>query len=146
MEQMEISAGILPFRRHGELEVLLAHPGRALLGKEGRGRLDDPEGAGRSGEELLAAALREFTEETGLRRAGPFVPLAPVKQKSGKVVHAFACAGDFDPDTLCVQHVRHRVAAQVGQAQELSRDRSGGMVRHGCGAREDTDVSAAVAG
>ena len=70
-------------------------PGRSLKG------LVDP------GEELLAAALREFTEETGFVASEPFIPLAPVKQKSGKVVHAFACAGDFDPGQAGLQHLRN---------------------------------------
>jgi len=96
----EISAGILPFRRHGELEVLLAHPGGPYWAKKDAGAWTIPKGLVDRGEELLAAALREFTEETGFTARGPFTPLAPVKQKSGKVVHAFACAGDFDPDTL----------------------------------------------
>jgi predicted NUDIX family NTP pyrophosphohydrolase len=49
---------------------------------------------------LIATARREFTEETGFVARGPFTPLVPVKQKSGKTVHAFACAGDFDPGKL----------------------------------------------
>jgi predicted NUDIX family NTP pyrophosphohydrolase len=49
---------------------------------------------------LLAAALREFTEETGFTAHAPFMALAPVKQKSGKTVHAFACESDFDPAKL----------------------------------------------
>ena len=46
---------------------------------------------------MLATAQREFTEETGFVARGPFFPLAPVTQKSGKTVHAFAMQGDFDP-------------------------------------------------
>ena len=45
---------------------------------------------------MLAAALREFEEETGFRPEGPFVQLEPVKLKSGKIVHAWACEGDLD--------------------------------------------------
>ena len=96
----EISAGILPFRRRGELEVLLAHPGGPYWAKKDAGAWTIPKGLVDPGEELLAAALREFTEETGFVAREPFMALAPVKQKSGKVVHAFACEGDFDPDKL----------------------------------------------
>jgi len=96
----EISAGILPFRRRGQLQVLLAHPGGPYWAKKDAGAWTIPKGLVNAGEELLAAALREFTEETGFVASGPFVPLAPVKQKSGKVVHAFACEGDFDPAVL----------------------------------------------
>jgi predicted NUDIX family NTP pyrophosphohydrolase len=96
----EISAGILPFRLRGELEVLLAHPGGPYWAKKDAGAWTIPKGLIDPGEELLAAALREFTEETGFAARAPFIPLSPVKQKSGKTVHAFACAGDFDPDKL----------------------------------------------
>jgi predicted NUDIX family NTP pyrophosphohydrolase len=96
----EISAGILPFRRRGELEVMLAHPGGPYWAKKDAGAWTIPKGLVDPGEDLLAAALREFTEETGFVAREPFIPLKPVKQKSGKTVHAFACAGDFDPGRL----------------------------------------------
>jgi predicted NUDIX family NTP pyrophosphohydrolase len=49
------------------------------------------------GEELLEAAKREFEEETGFAPSGHFTPLPPVKQKGGKVIHAWAIEGDLDP-------------------------------------------------
>ena len=94
--QTQISAGILAFRRKPELEVLLAHPGGPFWAKKDAGAWTIPKGLAEPGEDLLAAAQREFAEETGFVAQGPFVPLAPVKQKSGKIVHGFACAGDFD--------------------------------------------------
>ena len=96
----EISAGILPFRNRGELEVLLAHPGGPYWAKKDAGAWTIPKGLINPGEEFVAAALREFTEETGFVAHGPFIPLSPVKQKSGKTVHAFACEGNFDPEKL----------------------------------------------
>jgi predicted NUDIX family NTP pyrophosphohydrolase len=96
----EVSAGILPFRRRRELEVLLGHPGGPFWGKKDAGVWTIPKGLVDPGEELLAAALREFTEETGFTARAPFIALAPVKQKSGKTVHGFACVGDFDPEKL----------------------------------------------
>jgi predicted NUDIX family NTP pyrophosphohydrolase len=96
----EVSAGILPFRRHGGLEVLLAHPGGPYWAKKDAGAWTIPKGLIDPGEELLTTALREFTEETGFVARAPFLPLAPVKQKSGKSVHGFASEGEFDPDTL----------------------------------------------
>ena len=90
----------MPFRRRGELEVLLAHPGGPYWAKKDAGAWTIPKGLVHPGEELLAAALREFTEETGFAAHGPFIQLSPVKQKSGKTVHAFACEGEFDPDKL----------------------------------------------
>jgi predicted NUDIX family NTP pyrophosphohydrolase len=96
----EISAGILPFRRRVGLEVLLAHPGGPYWAKKDAGVWTIPKGLVDPGEDLVAAALREFTEETGFVAREPFIPLNPAKQKSGKVVHAFACEGDFEPETL----------------------------------------------
>src|SRR2546423_12021979 len=96
----EISAGILLFRRRAEVEVLLAHPGGRYWAKKDAGAWTIPKGLIDPGEELLAAAVREFTEETGFVARQPFIPLAPVKQKSGKTVHAFVCEGDFDPEKL----------------------------------------------
>jgi predicted NUDIX family NTP pyrophosphohydrolase len=96
----EISAGLLVFRRPSSPEVLLAHPGGPFWAKKDAGAWGIPKGLIEAGGELLATAQREFTEETGFIAHGPFIPLKPVKQKSGKLVHAFACTGDFDPTRL----------------------------------------------
>jgi predicted NUDIX family NTP pyrophosphohydrolase len=90
-----VSAGLLVYRRKNGVEVLLAHPGGPLWAKKDAGVWTIPKGLVES-DNLLACAQREFTEETGLVAAGTFLPLAPVKQKSGKTVHAFAVEGDFD--------------------------------------------------
>jgi predicted NUDIX family NTP pyrophosphohydrolase len=96
----EVSAGLLVYRHAGEFEVLLAHPGGPYWVKKDAGAWTIPKGLVEPGADLLATATREFTEETGFVAQGPFVPLKPVTQKSGKIVHAFACAGDFDADKL----------------------------------------------
>jgi predicted NUDIX family NTP pyrophosphohydrolase len=92
----EISAGLLIFRKARDIEVLLAHPGGPYWAKKDAGAWTIPKGLVEAGDELLATARREFTEETGFTANGPFRPLAPVKQKSGKVVHAFAAEADLD--------------------------------------------------
>jgi predicted NUDIX family NTP pyrophosphohydrolase len=92
----KISAGLLVFRRGGELEVLLAHPGGPFWAKKDDGVWTIPKGLVEAGADLLATAQREFTEETNLAAAGDFIPLTPVRQKSGKVVHAWALETDFD--------------------------------------------------
>ncbi len=92
----KVSAGLLAFRRRAGIEVLLAHPGGPFWAKKDDGAWTIPKGLLEPGDDLLATARREFTEETNLVATGDFVPLAPVKQKSGKVVHAFAVEGDFD--------------------------------------------------
>lgn len=93
----EISAGLLVFRRRGVLEVLLAHPGGPFWAKKDDGVWTIPKGLVAPGEDLLAAARREFAEETNL--AAPSretIALAAVNQKSGKTVHTFAVEADFD--------------------------------------------------
>jgi predicted NUDIX family NTP pyrophosphohydrolase len=96
----DISAGLLVYRNPGKFEVLLAHPGGPYWARKDAGAWTIPKGLVESGDELLATAQREFTEETGFVARGPFHPLAPVTQKSGKIVHAFATQGDFDPAQL----------------------------------------------
>lgn len=91
----EVSAGILAFRRKPRLAFLLAHPGGPYWRGRDLGAWSIPKGNVESGD-LLACARREFNEETGLTADGPFVPLKPARQKSGKTVHAFALEADFD--------------------------------------------------
>jgi predicted NUDIX family NTP pyrophosphohydrolase len=91
----EVSAGILAFRRKRGLEVLLAHPGGPYWRHRDAGAWSIPKGAVET-DNLLVCAKREFTEETGLTAAGEFIALKPIRQKSGKTVHAFALEGDFD--------------------------------------------------
>ena len=93
--RVEISAGLLAFRRTPALEVLLAHPGGPFWAKKDDGAWTIPKGLAEADADLLATACREFTEETNLNAAGAFIPLAPVKQKSGKVVHAWAFEADL---------------------------------------------------
>jgi predicted NUDIX family NTP pyrophosphohydrolase len=95
------SAGVLVFRRVSEkIEVLLAHPGGPVFRRRDAGAWTIPKGEIEPGEEPLAAAKRELLEETGFRFDGPFLPLGSVKQKNGKVVHAWACEGSVDPTAL----------------------------------------------
>src|SRR4051794_26792422 len=96
----DISAGLLVFRDRHTTEVLLAHPGGPYWARKDAGAWTIPKGLVEPGDELLATAQREFTEETGFVAHGPFLPLGPVRQKSGKIVHAFATEGDYDPQRL----------------------------------------------
>ena len=95
------SAGILLFRRRrGTIEVLLAHPGGPFWAKKDEGAWSIPKGIPDNGEDLLAAARREFHEETGFTADGDFSPLGAHKQPGGKIVHAWAFEGDCDPAKL----------------------------------------------
>jgi len=91
------SAGILLYRQQPDLEVFLAHPGGPFWKSRDAGAWTIPKGLTEEGEDLLAAACREFEEETGIHPSGPFIPLGAVRQKAGKVVHAWAWHGDADP-------------------------------------------------
>jgi predicted NUDIX family NTP pyrophosphohydrolase len=92
-----VSAGLLVYRRRGgDLEVLLVHPGGPSWRNKNQGAWSIPKGEVTEGEELLEAAKREFEEETGCTPGGTFLRLQPVKQKSGKVVHAWAVEAEID--------------------------------------------------
>jgi predicted NUDIX family NTP pyrophosphohydrolase len=97
----KISAGLMMYRvrteQNNSVEILLAHPGGPYWKNKDDGAWTIPKGEITPGEDLLAAAIREFTEETGLTPAPPFVPLGEIKQKSGKIIHAWAFQGDCDP-------------------------------------------------
>jgi len=94
------SAGILLYRRAGdEIRVLLAHPGGPFWARKDEGAWTIPKGEFEN-EDALAAARREFAEETGSVLEGEFVALTPCVQKNGKIVHAFALEGDIDVHTI----------------------------------------------
>ena len=95
------SAGLLLYRRRpGKLEVFLVHPGGPFWAKKDAGAWSIPKGEYGPDEDPLDAARREFNEEIGFSATGPFQPLTPLKQKSGKLIQAFACEGKADPEKL----------------------------------------------
>jgi len=115
----EISAGLLVYRKARDVEVLLAHPGGPFWIKKDLGAWTIPKGLVEPGDDLLATALREFTEETGFTARPPFRPLVAVKQKSGKTVHAFACEGDFDPSQLASMNFEIEWPPRSGRRKEF---------------------------
>jgi predicted NUDIX family NTP pyrophosphohydrolase len=95
------SAGLLMFRRPGgRLELLLAHPGGPYWRRRDLGAWTLPKGGVEPGEDPLAAACREFVEETGFPVQPPFIPLGELRQKGGKHVVAWAFESDADPAGL----------------------------------------------
>ena len=88
------------FRRAPGLQVLLVHPGGPFWANKDLGAWTIPKGELEEGEDELSAARREFEEETGIRPAGPFRPLGQIRQKGGKVVHAWAFEADCDPAAI----------------------------------------------
>lgn len=100
-ERPKISAGLLLFRRSsGRLELFLAHPGGPFWAHRDSGAWTIPKGVIDPGEDPLAAALREFREETGLDSTGPYLPLGTIRQRAGKTVHGWAWEGDADPSVI----------------------------------------------
>ena len=115
------SAGVLLYRRsaHGA-EVLLVHPGGPYWAGRDEGAWSIPKGEIEHGEEPIAVAAREFEEETGATApGGVWVPLEPVRQAGGKVVHAWAVEGDFDPSTLASSTFRMEWPPRSGRSAEF---------------------------
>ncbi len=95
------SAGLLLFRRSGSaIEVLLGHPGGPFWKTRDEGAWSIPKGLVAADEALLDAARREFAEETGHTPRGRFIALGEARQAAGKIVHAWAVEGDWDPANL----------------------------------------------
>ncbi len=96
------SAGLLLYRLGGaEPELLIAHIGGPFWAKKEERAWTIVKGEHGADEEPLAAARREFAEETGSAApAGPVIDLGEVRQSAGKRVRAFAVEGDFEPETL----------------------------------------------
>jgi predicted NUDIX family NTP pyrophosphohydrolase len=84
------------------VEVLLVHPGGPFWARKDHGAWSIPKGECTDDEDPRAAAQREFEEELGGRPVldAPLVALTPGRQSGGKVVHAWAGRGDFDPARL----------------------------------------------
>ena len=95
------SAGLLMFREGASgIEVLLVHPGGPFWARRDEGAWSIPKGEIGPSEDPLDAARREVTEELGSAPSGDAVPLTPVVQRGGKIVHAWAIRADWDPATL----------------------------------------------
>ena len=122
-----ISAGLLMYRiRDGVLQVLLAHPGGPYFVNKDEGAWSIAKGEIEAGEDLLCAAQREFEEETGIKPRGPFVALASIQQKGGKIVHAWAFEDDCDPTIVKSNTFTMEWPPHSGQQREFPEiDRAG---------------------
>src|ERR1700743_1338052 len=98
---MKQSAGILLYRKaDGILQLFLVHPGGPFFKNKDLGAWSIPKGEFLDDEDALAAAKREFFEETGMAIDGDFIPLNKVTLKSGKKVYAWALEGNIDPKNI----------------------------------------------
>lgn len=124
---MKKSAGVLLFRdAAGRLEVLLVHPGGPFWEKKDAGAWSIPKGGIEEGEDPLAAARREFEEETGTRPTGEAIALSPRRQPGGKVVYAWAMRGDLDPIGVTSTTYSMEWPPRSGRQQEFPEvDRAG---------------------
>jgi len=82
-------------RKDGALEVLLVHPGGPFFQRKDDGAWTIPKGEAAPREDLLTRAQIEFEEELGIQARGNWIALGSIKQKGGKVVHAWAFEGDL---------------------------------------------------
>jgi predicted NUDIX family NTP pyrophosphohydrolase len=115
------SAGILLHRRRaGEHEVLLVHPGGPFWAKKDAGAWSIPKGEYEDGEDARACALREFDEELGSPPPeGELVDLGEIRQRGGKVVAAWALAGDADVDAIRSNTFTMEWPPRSGQMREF---------------------------
>jgi predicted NUDIX family NTP pyrophosphohydrolase len=114
------SAGLLMYRIcNGALEVLLAHPGGPLFAKKDDGHWTIPKGEYDDDDDALAAAQREFTEETSIQPRGPFIDLGEITQKGGKVVRAWAFAGECDPAAIASNTFKMEWPPRSGRTQSF---------------------------
>jgi predicted NUDIX family NTP pyrophosphohydrolase len=115
------SAGILLWRRRaGRPEVLLGHNGGPFFARKDVGHWTVLKGEVAPGEDLLAVARREFVEETGHSVPdGPLIELGQIRQRSGKLVTAWAVEGELDPDTAVSNTFEMEWPPGSGRIQEF---------------------------
>jgi predicted NUDIX family NTP pyrophosphohydrolase len=113
------SAGILVYRKSPRTEVLLVHPGGPYWTKKDAGAWTIPKGEIDENEDPLAAAKRELREETGVDATGQVLPLTPIRQKSGKWVHAWAVEGECDAAAITSNTFMMEWPPRSGKQQEF---------------------------
>jgi predicted NUDIX family NTP pyrophosphohydrolase len=107
------------YRRRGDLEVFLVHPGGPHFAKKDLGAWGIPKGEYLDGEQPLQAAVREFQEETGFAASGDYLDLGWIKQKGGKIVAAWAFKGDCDPGKLTSNYCEVEWPPKSGRLIEI---------------------------
>jgi predicted NUDIX family NTP pyrophosphohydrolase len=114
------SAGILLYRKAGSgIELFLVHPGGPFWARKDDGAWSIPKGLYAEGDDALAAAKREFQEETGAPAEGEFVKLGHFKQPSGKVIVAWGLEGEFDISSLSSNMFSMQWPPKSGKQQEF---------------------------
>jgi predicted NUDIX family NTP pyrophosphohydrolase len=121
------SAGVLLYRLgNAEPEVFLVHPGGPYWRNKDAGAWSIPKGRIEESDDALSAAKREFLEETGSPLSGEFVALLPLRQPSGKLVHAWAVEGDIDAAEIRSNAFSMEWPPRSGKLQEFPEVDRGG--------------------
>jgi predicted NUDIX family NTP pyrophosphohydrolase len=114
------SAGVLLYRKlNNMMQVFLVHPGGPFWKNKDDGSWSVPKGEYEDDEDPLDAAKREFYEETGSYIDGRFIKLSPIKQKSGKIVQAWAVEGDIDPQNIKSNFFEMEWPPKSGKTQQF---------------------------
>jgi len=113
------SAGLLLYRYKTMLEVFLVHPGGPLWKNKDDTSWSIPKGEFDEGEVPLQAAIREFSEETGIVVSGKFLELTPVVQKGGKKVFAWALEKNIDVAAIQSNHFEMQWPPRSGKYQSF---------------------------
>ena len=106
-------------RTNGELEFLLVHPGGPFWKNKDAGVWTIPKGEVEPNEDPLPAAIREYREELNLEAKGPFTELQPIKQKSGKIVRAWAFEDNCEPASIKSNTFRMEWPPRSGKMSEF---------------------------
>jgi predicted NUDIX family NTP pyrophosphohydrolase len=115
-----MSAGILMYRDDGTgLSVLLVHPGGPFWRHRDLGAWSIPKGEFDASEDAQIAARREFKEELGVEAKGPLHALGDIRQRSGKIVHAFALKGDLDASDVRSNMVQIEWPPRTGRTLQI---------------------------
>lgn len=101
------------------MELFLVHPGGPFFKNKDAHAWSIPKGEFSEDEDPLKAAKRELKEETGFSVDGDFIELAPVKQKGGKLVYAWAIETDLDPDKIKSNEFEMEWPPKSGKAQKF---------------------------
>lgn len=118
---MKDRGGLLIYRiKDNRVEVLISHHGGPLWAKKDKGAWSIIKGEMNDGEEIVDTARREFEEETGQKAPPqPWIPLGTIKRKDGKIIHAWAAEGDYDPATITSNTFTMEWPPRSGKMQEF---------------------------
>ncbi len=116
------SSGLLMYKtKNNQIYVFLAHPGGIFWKNKDEGAWSIPKDEVNEGEDLLETAKREFKEEIGIKSEGNFISLGEIKQKAGKIVHAWAFEGDWNGLLMCQSYVEIEIKGRKMKIPEIGK-------------------------